>query len=587
MSSTIRSEGLTSAQNRVPNLVSLQLPESQADIVAELAAAFVTPNSELSEELTQAARDAAREEVVPVARTYAVGQTIALRGTVLDESDLEALEQLRLIQPQPKWQNFLSAVVMVLLMALIVAVYLNRHPALSHQFGRSILIIAVLFLVTLFGARLSIPTHTVIPYAFPVAAYSLTVAALFGAEIALVTTVPLAVLVAFGLPNALDLTIYYSLGGLLGVLALGRARRVVTFFRAGAAVALAGIVVILAYRLPLPTTDILGIASLSGASILNGLASASIALLLQFVLSQFLGMTAPMQLMDLTRPDQPLLQRLLNSAPGTYQHSLQVANLSEQAAERIDADSLLTRVGALYHDIGKSRHPVFFIENQVPGYPNPHDTLDPATSAAAIIRHIPDGLELARENRLPTRIKDFIAEHHGSMVTRYQYVNAVKEANGDEEAVDISQFTYPGPRPQSKETAIVMLADGCEATVRAEKPKDGDELKAIIKDVIDFRVSGDQLAHTDLTLRELEEIGDLFAATLKGVYHPRVKYPKLGDEAVSDIQDASQLQASAEKQAGAEPVTTPISPRVLEEHEPDIPVDAPVDISIDTSSPVS
>ena len=278
----------------------------------------------------------------------------------------------------------------------------------------------------------------------------------------------------------------------------------------------------MAYRLPLPTTDMIGIATLSGASILNGLASASIALLLQFFLAQFLGMTAPMQLMDLTRPDQPLLQRLLNNAPGTYQHSLQVANLSEQAAERIDADPLLTRVGALYHDIGKSVNPIFFIENQVEGFPNPHDKLDPAASAAAIIRHVQDGLELARKNRLPTRIKDFIAEHHGTMVTRYQYVNAVKEADGDEEAVDIDQFTYPGPRPKSKETAIVMLADGCEARVRAEKPKDVDELKEIIKDTIDFRVSGDQLAHTDLTLRELEEIGDSYEATVKGVYHPRV-----------------------------------------------------------------
>ena len=588
MSTKISSEVLYSVQKRVHKMVILQLPESQAEIVAELASDFVVPNIQLSEELIQAARDEEREEVVPVSRTYAVGQTIALRGTMLDEADLEALEQLRLIQPQPKWQNFLSAIVMVVLMAVIIAVYLNRHPALSHQFGRSILIIATLFLVTLFGARLSIPTHAVIPYAFPAAAFSLTVAALFGAEIAFVTTIPLAILVAFGLPNALDLTIYYSLGGLLGVLALGRARRVVSFFRAGAAVALAGIVVILAYRLPLPTTDMVGIATLSGASILNGLASASIALLLQFFLAQFLGMTAPMQLMDLTRPDQPLLQRLLNNAPGTYQHSLQVANLSEQAAERIDADPLLTRVGALYHDIGKSVNPIFFIENQVEGFPNPHATRDPAASAAAIIRHVQDGLELARKNRVPTRIKDFIAEHHGTMVTRYQYVNAVKEADGDEEAVDIDQFTYPGPRPQSKETAIVMLADGCEARVRAEKPKDVDELKEIIKDTIDFRVSGDQLAHTDLTLRELEEIGDSFEATLKGVYHPRVKYPKLGDEAESDPAHASQLQAAAE------PVTQPVSPRAdAPEEDSGVQVDAPVDVSmdrvhpVDTSSPLS
>lgn len=579
MSSPIREDNLASTQNRVPNLVSLQLPESQADIASELATAFVAPNSEFSEELTQSARDQAREEVVPVSRSFAVGQTIALRGTVLDEADLEALEQLRLIQPEPKWHNLLSAVALVLLVAVIVAVYINRHPALALQFGRSVVIIAALFLVTLFSARFTIPSHAVLPYAFPVAAYSLTIAALFGPELSMVTTLPLAILVAFGLPNALDLTLYYSLGGIFGTLALGKARRIVSFFKAGAAVVVAGIVVIVAYRLPLPTSDIVGIATLAGASVLNGLASASIALLLQFLLSQILGMTAPMQLMDLTRPDQPLLQRLLNNAPGTYQHSLQVANLSEQAAERIDADPLLTRVGALYHDIGKSRNPIFFIENQVEGYPNPHDTLDPATSAAVIIRHVPDGLELAKKYRLPSRIKDFIAEHHGTMVTQYQYTNSVKEADGDEEAVDIGQFTYPGPRPQSKETAIVMLADGCEARVRAEKPKESNELKKIIREVIDFRVANDQLANTDLTLRELEVIGDSFAATLKGAYHPRIEYPKLGTHEPAEQAQAAQLTASSE------PVTTPIAPRPVEDDEVvDISIEPPLDLPVDIDS---
>ncbi|MFN2158822.1 MAG: HD family phosphohydrolase [Anaerolineales bacterium] len=559
MSGTIRPDSIDIAKSQVPNQVSLQLPQSQAEIVAELVTGFVSSNSEFSEELTENARERARQDVAPVNRSYAVGQTIALRGTVLDEADIEALEQLRLIQPQPKWQNLLSAAVLVVLIAVIIAVYLGRQRSrLTQQFGRSVLIFTVLFLVTLLSARLTIPSHAIIPYVFPVAAYSLTIAALFGAELAIVTTVALAVLIAFGLPNALDLTLYYTMGGLLGVLALRKARRVFSFFRAGAAVAIAGAVVIIAYRLTLPTSDLLGVATLVGASFLNGLASASIALLLQFFLAQLLGMTTPIQLMDLTRPDQPLLQRLLNTAPGTYQHSLQVANLAEQAAERIDADPLLTRVGALYHDIGKSRNPVFFIENQVQGYPNPHDMLDPVTSAATIIRHVPDGLELARKHRLPGRIKDFIAEHHGDLITQYQYINAVKEAGGNEDAVDKSLFTYPGPKPQSRETAIVMLADGCEARVRAEKPKDVDELNQMIKEVIDSRVSSDQLDSTDLTMRELEKIGESFTATLKGVYHPRVKYPqKVGG-------------------AASEPVTTPIQ-RPFEDEETDMQVDIQVD----------
>ena len=266
-----------------------------------------------------------------------------------------------------------------------------------------------------------------------------------------------------------------------------------------------------------------------------------------------------MQLMDLTRPDHPLLQRLLNTAPGTYQHSLQVANLAEQAAERIDADPLLTRVGALYHDVGKLRNPIFFIENQPPGFPNPHDKLDPLTSSAAIIRHVPDGLDLARKYRLPGRIVDFIAEHHGKMITRYQYIRAIEAADGDEETVDEEQFRYPGPRPQSRETAIVMLADSSEARVRAERPVDEDELRELIQGVVEDRVTWKQLDDTDLTLRELNVIVDSFTGTLKGVYHPRMKYPQLS------------------KEASSEPVTTPLTDRISEGDS-----DVKVDMSVDT-----
>jgi putative nucleotidyltransferase with HDIG domain len=269
------------------------------------------------------------------------------------------------------------------------------------------------------------------------------------------------------------------------------------------------------------------LATLTGASFFNGLASASLSILLQFFLAQLLGMTTPLQLMEISRPDHPLLQLILRNSPGTYQHSLQVANLAEQAAERIGADPLLTRVGALYHDIGKALEPVFFIENQAPGVTNPHDDVDPQTSAQMILRHVPNGLELARRYKLPTRIQDFISEHHGTMITHYQYARAVDAADGDKEDVDMEKFRYPGPRPRSRETAILMLADGSEATVRAEHPRDEQELRAIIRSVVDNRIQIGQLDETDLTLRDLDAIVDSFTTTLRGIYHPRIPYPKL------------------------------------------------------------
>jgi putative nucleotidyltransferase with HDIG domain len=206
---------------------------------------------------------------------------------------------------------------------------------------------------------------------------------------------------------------------------------------------------------------------------------------------------------------------------------LQVANLAEQAADQIGADPLLTRVGALYHDVGKTVNPAFFIENQVSGSPNPHDNLDPETSAEIIIRHVTDGLELAGNYRLPRRIQDFIAEHHGTMLTRYQYVKAVEAAGGDEALVDKSKFRYPGPSPRSRETAILMLADGCEARLRAERPESREELRSLIKEIVDNRLTGGQLDKTDLTLSNLDIIIDSFTTTLRGIYHPRIEYPKL------------------------------------------------------------
>jgi putative nucleotidyltransferase with HDIG domain len=550
MSTTIRPESVQEARNRLPAMVSLSLPEAQATIVAELATAFVAPNSQYSESLTEDARAEARAAVTPVNRSYAPGQTIVLRGQVFDEADIEALQQLGLAQPEQRWQDLVSAAALALLVMFFALFYVHRRRTYLIEDLRSATLVVLLFLLFLLSARLTIPAHTVIPYAFPIAAFGMIIAALFGAELAIVLSLPLAISVAYGLPNALDLTVYYVIGSLFGVLALGRARRMLAFFGAGAAIALSCAVVIVIYRLPLPSSDMLGLATLIGAASFNGLASASITILLQFLMALLLGTTTPIQLMDLTRPDHPLLQILLRDAPGTYQHSLQVANLAEQAAEQIGADPLLTRVGALYHDIGKTLNPIFFIENQPPGFLNPHDMLSPEESAAIIIRHVTEGLKLGQKYRLPPRILDFVTEHHGTAIARYQYINAVKAAGGDESQVDIEKFRYPGPRPQSRETAILMLADGCEARVRAERTADEEQLRQSIKEVIDTRVSKGYLDDSDLTLNDLNTIRESFTVTLRGIYHPRVQYPKL-EPSISTEEMSSPLAQQTDVPADA------------------------------------
>ena len=212
--------------------------------------------------------------------------------------------------------------------------------------------------------------------------------------------------------------------------------------------------------------------------------------------------------------------------PGTYQHSLQLANLVEQAADAIGADAMLARVGALYHDIGKLLNPFFFIENQPSGNINPHNDLEPETSASTIIRHVTDGLELGRKYRLPRQLLDFISQHHGTTITRYQYGRALELVGMNKDEVDINKFRYPGPRPSSREIALLMLADTCEARMRAERPKDEAGLHELIKSVVKDKLNIGELDDTQLTLKDLEVIIDSFTSTLRGVYHPRIQYPQ-------------------------------------------------------------
>ena len=348
---------------------------------------------------------------------------------------------------------------------------------------------------------------------------------MFGLEAGIIFSLLVALLVPYGMPNALDLIPYYMVSSLVGVFVLGSARRVWTFFRSGMAVAGAGIITLLAFRFPFVSMDGIAMLQLAGAAVFSGLASSSIALLLQYFIAQTLGLTTALQLIEISRPDFPLLQFFLRHAPGTYQHSLQVANLAEQAAELIGADALLTRVGALFHDVGKSLNPTFFIENQPDGSVNPHEALDPEQSAAIIIAHVTDGAALARKHRLPRRIDDFILEHHGTMITRYQQSQAIEAAGGDESKVDISNFQYPGPRPRSRETALLMLADGTEARTRAIKPQGEEEIRKLVLSTIDAAQKQGQLDNTQLTLQDLSIITDAFVTILKGTHHSRIPYP--------------------------------------------------------------
>ena len=526
MRNTIRESFVDNMRNSVPNLVTLSLPEDQALIVAEIVSAFIAPNSFFSEILTETARQQAGETTEPVIVSFAAGEVVVQRGEVITEENIESLRKMGLAQPERRWQETVSAGIFVLLSTGLAIIYLRRNPHRAKNVP-GILVLLLLFIFFLALARLSFPVHPVVPYLFPLSAYALIVASLYGEELALISMMPLIILTTYGHNNTAELILFFGISSLFGVLIPKREQRISTYIWVGITISATGATILTALQLSQPELEITVLASQAGITFLNGLLAAGLAVFIQYILAPVLGQITPLQLLELSRPDNPLLEYMLRNAPGTYQHSLQVANLAEQAAERIEADSLLTRIGALYHDIGKAQNPYFFIENQIPGQIDTHEDLEPAKSAALIIKHVTDGLELADEHRLPNRIKGFIAEHHGLLTTRYQWTQAVNAANGDESLVDIRMFTYPGPRPQSRETALVMLADGCEARVRAQKPESEIELREMIEDTIDKRLAKNQLDDTSFTLRELRIVKDSFVASLRGIYHPRVDYPAL------------------------------------------------------------
>ncbi|MGH7751551.1 MAG: HDIG domain-containing metalloprotein, partial [Gemmatimonadales bacterium] len=239
-------------------------------------------------------------------------------------------------------------------------------------------------------------------------------------------------------------------------------------------------------------------------------------------LENLFGLVTPIKLLELSNPGHPLLRRLQMEAPGTYHHSVIVANLAEAAADAIGADGLLVRVGTYYHDVGKIRRPVFFVENQI-GVENPHERMSPSLSALTVAAHVRDGQDMAREYGLPNSVADFIPEHHGTTLITYFYHQAVERGDEPEPAA----FRYEGPKPQTRETAIVMLADAVEAAVRSLPRPTPDRIYEVVRRIIHERLEDGQLDECDLMFRDLEQIAQTFTRVLTGIFHPRIEYPDL------------------------------------------------------------
>ena len=521
----VSEDQLVETRRKVPQLVSYALSPEQTEIAGAFVSALLTANSYVDEEATAERRRQVSNAVQPVRHVIERGQAILREGDVITPLHLEELAALGLRTVQTDWYGLLSAVLFVVALVVTLGLYLwraHREP-LFHR--RRVILLVMLLLVTAAAAKLMIPGHVLLPYFFPLAAVAMLVSVLLDTQLAIMVTAVLSLFVGFVGGGSLDLTVYAFLGSVVAALVVSRLERLGTFAWAAAAIGLVNAVVAIAFRLLGRGYDLIGVVQLVGASLLNGVISSSLTFTTFFWLGGLFGITTPLQLLELVRPTHPLARRLLLEAPGTYHHSLIVGNLGERAAEMVGADPLLVRVAALHHDVGKTLHPYFFIENQTAGE-NYHEQLDPKTSAQIIISHAKDSVALARKHRFPEAVIDIIAQHHGTTSVGFGtfYQRACREAQeGD---VDEAQFRYPGPRPRSKEAAIVMLADSVEAAVRASAPTSAAEMERIVRKITNDRLVSGELDECDLTLRDLDSIRLAFIDVLQGIFHARPQYPE-------------------------------------------------------------
>ena len=522
MRGEIRESDLPGVLRNLPNKINPSLSDEQALLVTAWARGLITTNTFLDSERTEEARQAAREAVAPVEWSYEAGQIVVREGEIATPEQLEALQQLGLHEPVRSVNSMIAIGLLLLLLVITLGLYIARiHPA--HYVSHRLMSLIVAFLVsTACLARLVMPDNLLLTYLLPTSVAGMLLSVLLGVDIAILVTIVLSMIVG-GLTESIELITYTLLSGIVGSLLLWRVERLATFVSTGLLVGLMNVGIVIAFGFQESPPNWVNTAIVSGVAFLNGLASASLALAGFYVLSSILGITTFLQLMDLARPTHPLFRELLLKAPGTYHHSIVVSNLSEAAAEAIGADMLLVRVAAYYHDIGKTLNPRYFIENQTDGV-NIHDTLnDPYQSAGIIIGHVTEGIRLAQQHNLPQKLIDFIAQHHGTTLVAWFYHKACKEHG--KENVDMADFRYPGPKPQNRESAIMMLADTVEAATRAAKPAGVEEIDALIRKLIAGKLADGQLDECDLNLRDIDLIRKALVNVLQGIYHPRISYP--------------------------------------------------------------
>lgn len=491
-------------------------------VLEDIALAVLQPNWVLDLDGTQQRREAARRQVAEVMRHIAQGEIVVRKGEVVSEGAMAKLKVLGLLSPLANVRTWGAVIVLSLLIVLFLSVLVRTIAPDIFRQVKQLMVIALLFLLALFTVKATGPfLYGVLAIVGPLAAVMI-LTLLMGSALAVGTAAVLAFDSALILGQDVALGFTVLMGGVACAASLKEVEQRADLYRAGLWVAVAAWATYSSLLL-MHGEELAQIAVSGGVTFLAGWGSSILAAGLLFPVERIFGLVSPLRLLELSNATHPLLRRLMREAPGTYNHTMYVANLAEAAAQEVGANRLLARVGSYYHDIGKTIRPYFFIENQI-HMGNVHEGLTPAQSAEYIRSHVTDGIALGKQYGLPPQIIAFVPEHHGDSRISFFYDQLDEE---DKLQVAEERFCYQGPKPQSKETAICMLADGVEASVRAmQHPTTVEAIQTQIHKIIRRRMETGQLDECSLTFRDLGKIEKAFLHLLVGMYHPRIAYPQ-------------------------------------------------------------
>ncbi len=499
------------------------------NVVQPVLKACIQSNMVIDQEATDAAREEARNAVEPT--VYKQGQNIVVKGEGrVKLNQIRMLETLGLLSSgETDLSIYLGGGLLVVLVMTVVLLTLRLLKESAMTDVRRLVLLSVVMAGTL---GLCVLMRLIDAYAAPMTLCAMLLSAMLSLKSGILCNAALTVLVsslaAGGSQAFTEQMVHMVVAGLVSgtvaAMMMSRSASRVRALATGIVVALLNFLVTLGIAL-MTSSNLTGILEDSVWFMAGGVTAGLVCIALQPLLEVAFNLPTPMRLLELINPNAPLLRRLMLEAPGTYHHSILVANLAEASAEAVGANPLLARVGAYYHDIGKLKRPLYFKENQI-GEENAHDHTDPQVSAAILTAHTRDGVALARQYRLPYEVQRIIAEHHGNTPVMFFYHKALQQAGGN--PVDINAFRYDGERPSSKESAVIMLCDTIEAAVRSQKAKSTPEqMEDYIVKLVRGKLADGQLNNAPLTLNDIDDICIACTNVLKGVYHERIEYPDM------------------------------------------------------------